>query len=51
MKNRLFAAALAALLLAPSLAAQITIEVDRGYDNPKKIAIVPFGVGPNVDGR
>ncbi len=50
MKNRLFAAALAALLLAPSLAAQITIEVDRGYDNPKKIAIVPFGVGPNVTG-
>ncbi len=50
MKNRLFAAAIAALLFAPSLIAEITIEVDRGYDNPKKISIVPFGVGPGVTG-
>ncbi len=47
MKNRLLAA-LAALLFAAPLAAQITIEVDRGYDNPKKIAVVPFGVGAGV---
>ncbi len=57
MKNRLFAAAIAALLLgvfaafaAPLLSAEITIEVDRGYDNPKKISVVPFGVGPGVTG-
>ncbi len=47
MKNRLLAA-LAALLFAAPLAAQITIEVDRGYDNPKKIGVVPFGVGAGV---
>jgi len=35
----------AALLLAVQLAhAQVTIEIDRGYDNPKKVAVVPFGV-------
>jgi TolB protein len=57
LKNRLFAAAIAALLLgvfaafaAPLLSAEITIEVDRGYDNPKKISVVPFGVGPGVTG-
>lgn len=49
MKNRLLAA-FAALWISLPLAAQITIEVDRGYDNPKKIAVVPFGVGPNVAG-
>jgi len=49
LKNRLFAA-FAALLVSSPLVAQITIEVDRGYDNPKKIAVVPFGVGPNVTG-
>ncbi len=49
MKNRLLAA-IAALLFASPLAAQITIEVDRGYDNPKKIGVVPFGVGSGVQG-
>ena len=49
MKNRLLAV-LAALLFASPLAAQITIEVDRGYDNPKKIGVVPFGVGAGVQG-
>jgi len=49
LKNRLLAA-LAALLVSSPLGAQITIEIDRGYDNPKKIAVVPFGVGPNVAG-
>jgi TolB protein len=43
-------AALTALLFASPLAAQITIEIDRGYDNPKKIGVVPFGVGAGVQG-
>ena len=47
MKNR-FLAALAALLFASPLAAEITIQIDRGYDNPKKIGVVPFGVGAGV---
>lgn len=47
MKNRLVAA-LAALLFASPLAAEITIQIDRGYDNPKKIGVVPFGVGTGV---
>ena len=49
MKNRLLAA-VAALLFASPLAAEITIQIDRGYDNPKKIGVVPFGVGPGVQG-
>ena len=49
MKNRLVAA-LAALLFASPLAAEITIQIDRGYDNPKKIGVVPFGVGAGVQG-
>lgn len=49
MKNRLLVT-LTALLFASPLAAQITIEVDRGYDNPKKIGVVPFGVGAGVQG-
>jgi TolB protein len=49
LKNRLLAA-LAALLFASPLAAQITIQIDRGYDNPKKIGVVPFGVGAGVQG-
>ncbi len=49
MKNRILAA-LAALLLASPLAAEITIQIDRGYDNPKKIGVVPFGVGTGVQG-
>jgi TolB protein len=47
LKNRLLAA-LAALLFASPLAAEITIQIDRGYDNPKKIGVVPFGVGAGV---
>jgi len=47
LKNR-FLAALAALLFASPLAAEITIQIDRGYDNPKKIGVVPFGVGAGV---
>ncbi|HET6470271.1 MAG TPA: Tol-Pal system beta propeller repeat protein TolB [Pseudomonadales bacterium] len=43
-------AALAALTCALTAHAQITIEIDRGYDNPKKIAVVPFGVGAGVQG-
>lgn len=40
-----------ATLLGPCAGfAQITIEIDRGYDNPKRIAIVPFGVGPTLTG-
>ena len=49
MKNR-FLAALAVLLFSSPLAAQITIQIDRGYDNPKKIGVVPFGVGAGVQG-
>ncbi len=30
--------------------AQVAIEIDRGYDNPKKIAIVPFGMSANLQG-
>ena len=36
---------LTTLFLSPLAAAEVTIEIDRGYDNPKKIAIVPFGGG------
>jgi TolB protein len=42
-------AALAALLFA-SPRREITIQIDRGYDNPKKIGVVPFGVGAGVQG-
>jgi TolB protein len=49
LKNRLLAA-LAVLLFSSPLAAQITIQIDRGYDNPKKIGVVPFGVGAGVQG-
>ncbi len=41
---------MAALLFASPLAAEITIQIDRGYDNPKKIGVVPFGVGAGVQG-
>lgn len=37
-----------AVLLAPVARGEITIEIDRGYDNPKRIAVVPFGVGMNL---
>lgn len=30
--------------------AQITIEIDRGYDNPKRIAVVPFGLSATLQG-
>jgi len=40
---------LVALFAAPFAHAQVTIEIDRGYDNPKKVAVVPFGVGPGLD--
>jgi TolB protein len=30
--------------------AVLTIEIDRGYDNPKKIAVVPFARSGNFDG-
>jgi TolB protein len=43
-------AAIAALTVPLAAHAQITIEIDRGYDNPKKIAVVPFGVGAGVQG-
>jgi len=43
-------AACAALVVSLSAHAAITIEIDRGYDNPKKIAVVPFGVGPGIQG-
>jgi TolB protein len=43
-------AAGAALLVSLSGQAAITIEIDRGYDNPKKIAVVPFGVGAGIQG-
>jgi TolB protein len=36
------------LLLATLAGADITIEIDRGYDNPKRIAVVPFGVSLNL---
>ena len=36
------------LMLAPFVSADITIEIDRGYDNPKRIAVVPFGVSRNL---
>ena len=36
-------------LAAPFAHAQVTIVIDRGYDNPKKIAVVPFGVGASLD--
>ncbi len=46
MLNRLIrpASALVALTWAVLSHAQITIEIDRGYDNPKRIAVVPFGL-------
>jgi TolB protein len=31
--------------------AAVTIVIDRGYDNPEKIAVVPFAVGPGVTGE
>jgi TolB protein len=37
------------LLAAPLAEAQVTIEIDRGYDNPKKIAVVPFGIAPGLE--
>ena len=42
--------ALLALLWAILGHAQITIEIDRGYDNPKRIAVVPFGVSATLQG-
>jgi TolB protein len=43
--------ALVLLLCSQPLMAAITIQIDRGYDNPKKVAIVPFAVGANVGGE
>jgi TolB protein len=42
--------ALLALFVAHTAVAQVTIEIDRGYDNPKKIAIVPFAFDANLQG-
>lgn len=36
------------LLLTRIVGADITIEIDRGYDNPKRIAVVPFGASLNL---
>jgi TolB protein len=42
---------LALLLLVTSQAhAVLTIEIDRGYDNPKRIAVVPFTRGGALEG-
>jgi TolB protein len=40
-----------AALCATAVHAAITIEIDRGYDNPRKVAIVPFALGPGVGGE
>jgi TolB protein len=48
LKYRAFIASLFSLIIAAPSFAQIAIQIDRGYDNPKKIAVVPFGRGPNV---
>ena len=40
---------LLAALAAAHARAQVTIVIDRGYDNPKKIAVVPFGVTASPD--
>jgi TolB protein len=50
LKNRLLPA-LMVLVFSQPLMAAITIQIDRGYDNPKKVAIVPFAVGANVTGE
>ncbi len=42
------AAAAFMLLLAGAAQAVLTIEIDRGYDNPKRIAVVPFGRGSGL---
>ena len=44
------ASAVVALLWAMLGHAQITIEIDRGYDNPKRIAVVPFGLSATLQG-
>ena len=44
------ASAVVALLWAILGHAQITIEIDRGYDNPKRIAVVPFGLSATLQG-
>ena len=44
------AGALVLLLCATVGHAQITIEIDRGYDNPKRIAVVPFGLSATLQG-
>jgi TolB protein len=38
------------LLVARPGHAVLTIEIDRGYDNPKRIAVVPFARGSALDG-
>jgi TolB protein len=50
LKNRLFLMTALTVLLSQPLSAAISIVVDHGYDNPEKIAVVPFAVGPNVTG-
>jgi TolB protein len=42
--------AIVALVWAIMGQAQITIEIDRGYDNPKRIAVVPFGLSATLQG-
>jgi TolB protein len=38
------------VLFAAQLAhTQVSIVIDRGVDNPTKIAVVPFGAGPGLD--
>ncbi len=50
--TRSFAATLwLQLCLVATGHAAITIEIDRGYDNPKKIAVVPFANPANVTGE
>ena len=48
MKYAAFITSALALFIATPSFAQIAIQIDRGYDNPKKIAVVAFGRGPNV---
>jgi len=50
LKQAWIAAVVFASQLVAQLAyAQVTIVIDRGYDNPKKIAVVPFGAPAKVD--
>jgi TolB protein len=48
LKYRALILSVVAFVLSLPVSAQVAILIDRGYDNPKKIAVVPFGRGPNV---